>query len=423
MAQTAVEKILAAHAGRPVRAGDLAIVDVDLVMATDGNAPLAIRLLRNELAGVGAVDGSKIVLVIDHCAPAPNEGAANLQRSMRTFAEETGALLYDAGEGISHVLLPEQGHARPGLLIVGSDSHTVTYGAVNCLGTGMGSTDVAVAMATGRVWVRVPETIRVELTGSLPDGVTAKDATLALVGVIGVDGATYACLEVEGEGLRSLDMDARFTLANMSIEMGAKCALMPVDDVCAAYLSERSLEPIEPVWSDPGCEYQRVVELDLSAVRPLVACPHDLTEIAAVDELDHQRIDFAFVGTCTNGRLSDLERAAAVLAGRRVAPHVRLVVTPGSRTVYSEALRRDVIATLVDAGAIVTPPGCGPCVGTHMGIPGDGDIVITTANRNFRGRMGNRNASIFVGSPETVAASAIAGYITSASEVPAEVTA
>jgi 3-isopropylmalate/(R)-2-methylmalate dehydratase large subunit len=419
VARTAAEKIVGRHAGRDVVAGDLVIAAVDVVMATDGNAPLAIRLLREELGADDSFDGSKVILVIDHCAPAPNEGAANLQATMREFAAASGAKLYDAGAGISHVVLPEEGDVGPGMLVVGSDSHTVTYGAVNCLGTGMGSTDVAVAMRTGRVWLRVPETIRVDLEGELQAGATAKDVTLELVRSLGVDGATYRCLEFGGEGLATLTMDNRFTLANMSMEMGAKCALFPVDPVCDEYLRERLDDVPEQVWSDPGCLYEQRVTLDLSEVVPLVARPHDLMEIDAVETVGDQPIDLAFIGTCTNGRLSDLEQAAEVLRGKRVSPSVRLIVTPGSRRVYLEALRLGLIEAFVEAGAIVTPPGCGPCVGTHQGIPGDGDVVITTANRNFQGRMGNRRASIFVGSPETVAASAVLGRIGRLAEVAA----
>jgi 3-isopropylmalate/(R)-2-methylmalate dehydratase large subunit len=412
MAKTAVEKIIAAHAGHAVQAGDLTIASVDLVMATDGNAPLALRLLREELGAPVEFDGRHIVLVVDHCGPSPNEGAANLQQVMRRFARDAGARLYDAGEGISHVLLPEQGHALPGMLVIGSDSHTVTYGALNCLGTGMGSTDVAVAMYTRKVWLRVPETVRVELLGRLAPGVTAKDLALQLVARIGVGGATYKCLEIDGEGLASLTMDQRLTLCNMSVEMGAKCALMPVDEICRRYLGERAATAPAMVWSDPDCTYEAVHSVDLAAVEPLVALPHDLTHIVPMRDLGERRIDQAFIGTCTNSRLSDLEEAAAVLRGRRVHAQVRLIVTPGSRGVYREALRRGLIEVFLDAGAIVTPPGCGPCVGTHLGVPGDGEVVLSTANRNFQGRMGNPKASILLASPATVAASAIAGYTT-----------
>ena len=417
MPRTAAEKIIGSHSGRPVVAGDLVRADVDVIMATDGNAPLAIELLRRELgAEDSSIDGSRIILVIDHCAPAPNLGAANMQALMREFGRACNGRLYDAGMGISHVVLPEKGDVRPGMFVVGSDSHTVTYGAVNCLGTGMGSTDIAVSMFTGRTWLRVPETIRVNLTRALPPKVSAKDAVLELVRRIGVDGATYACLEFGGDGLASLSMDERFTLANMSIEMGAKCTLMPADEVCQAWLRERVTEPIEPVVSDPSCDYAGVVELDLHNVEPMIAAPHDLTEIGPLTQAVGTPIDIAFIGTCTNGRISDLRRAAAALEGQRVAPGVQLIITPGSRDVLTLALEEGLIETFVAAGALVTTPGCGPCVGTHQGIPADGHTVITTANRNFRGRMGNRDASIYVASPETVARSAVCGSVSVAAQ-------
>lgn len=419
MPLTSVEKIIGAHAGRTVRSGELVRVEVDRIMATDGNAPLAIQMLRERLDTPDeSVDGERVILVIDHCAPAPNPGAANMQSLMREFANRSGAKLYDVGSGISHVVLPENGDVWPGMLVVGSDSHTVTYGAVNCLGTGMGSTDVAVAMKTGRTWLRVPQTLRVELTNRLSSGAMAKDATLELVRRVGVAGATYACMEFGGDGIGSLSMDERFTLANMSIEMGAKCTLMPVDEICEAWLGERVDEPIEAVASDPGCDYGAgVVKLDLSDVTPMIARPHDLTDIRALEEAEATVIDIAFIGTCTNGRLSDLRSAAAALNGHQIHPNVQLIVTPGSRRVYLDALAEGLIETFVEAGALVTTPGCGPCVGTHQGIPADGHTVITTANRNFRGRMGNRDSQIFVGSPETVARSAVRGAVTSATDL------
>lgn len=416
-ALTAVEKIMSEHAGRTVRAGELSVVTVDAVMAQDGNAPLAIQLLHDELGTNKIFDASKVILVIDHCAPSPNDGAANLQSLMRAFAIESGAILYDAGEGISHVLLPEKGHALPGGIIVGSDSHTVTYGAVNCLGLGMGSTDITVAMHTGKAWLRVPETIRINLLGRLASGVTAKDLILHLIRMIGVSGATYKCLEIAGEGLATLNMDHRFTICNMVIEMGAKCAIMPVDDACSDYLNQRLQHVPDMVWSDPDCTYEVELNIDLGTIEPLVALPHDLTCIIPAREIVCQPVDIVFIGTCTNGRLSDLEETAVVLSGRRIHPNVRLIVAPGSRNVYLKALRQGVIEEIVRAGGIVTPPGCGPCVGTHLGIPGNDEVVISTANRNFKGRMGNAQASIFLASPITAATSAIVGRIATQVEV------
>jgi 3-isopropylmalate/(R)-2-methylmalate dehydratase large subunit len=412
---TGVETIFSAHAGKAVGAGDFCIVDIDLVMATDGNGPLAIRILKEELGSNTVFDPDRVVLVIDHCGPSPNEGTSNLQKGMFAFAKQSGARIFGPGEGISHVLLPEQRLARPGMLILGSDSHSVTYGAVNCVGLGMGSTDIAVAMKTGRAWVRVPETIRVDLTGQLRPGVSAKDLALHLVSLIGVDGATYCSIEIAGEGLTGLTMDARLTICNMAIEAGAKCTLMSCDAVCRSFVGEAAAVNAVPLPSN--ARFRARHEVCLGDVEPLVAAPHDLTRISHVDGFIGTVIDMAFIGTCTNGRLDDLRAAARVLRGRKVAPGLRLVVAPGSRQIYLNAVREGLIDIFIEAGAIVTPPGCGPCVGTHMGVPADGDVVISTANRNFKGRMGNARASVFLASPSVVAASAVAGTIAAFEEV------
>jgi 3-isopropylmalate/(R)-2-methylmalate dehydratase large subunit len=414
--QTVAEKILSRLAGRDVEAGDLVVCPADAVMATDGNAPLAIRIFERELGGTRTFDPERVVLVIDHCGPSPNEGASNLQNSMRRFADTCGARLFDIGSGISHVVLPEEGLALPGTLVLGSDSHSVTYGALNCFGTGMGSTDIAVAMLTGKAWLRVPQTYRVVLTGALKPSATAKDLVLELLRRIGVDGADYMCLELDGPGLAGLPMDARLTIASMAIEMGAKTAIMPADDTVTSYLAARSAPAGHPTWSDPGARYRHTIEVDLGEVVPLVALPHDMTRIVPADSVDLP-IQQAFIGTCTNSRLEDLRAAAAVLRGRRIHPGVRLIVTPGSRGVYLEAIREGLVETFIEFGGVVTPPGCGPCVGTHLGIPADGELVVSTANRNFRGRMGNREASIVLGSPETVAASAVLGRVATKEEL------
>ncbi len=408
--QTVAEKILGRLAGRDVEAGDLVICPADVVMATDGNGPLAIRIFERDLSGTRTFDPERVVLVIDHCGPSPNEGTSNLQNSMRRFAEACGARLFDIGSGISHVVLPEVGLAMPGMLVLGSDSHSVTYGALNCFGTGMGSTDIAVAMLTGKAWLRVPQTYQVVLTGALRPSATAKDLVLELLRRIGVDGADYMCLELDGPGLAGLSLDARLTICSMVIEMGAKTAIMPADDTVISYLAARSLPVGNPTWSDPGASYRHTIEVDLGEVVPLVALPHDMTRIVPADSVDLP-IQQAFIGTCTNSRLEDLRAAAAVLRGRHIHPGVRLIVTPGSRGVYLEAIREGLVETFIEFGGVVTPPGCGPCVGTHLGIPADGELVVSTANRNFRGRMGNREASIVLGSPETVAASAVLGRV------------
>lgn len=425
---TIAQKIIRSHVTDPtlpVDPGDIVVVDVDTVMAQDGNAPLAIRLLREELGYEQTFDAQAVVLVIDHCGPSPNEGASNLQKMMRNFCTRSGATLFDVGQGISHVVLPENGYAIPGQIVVGSDSHSVTYGALGCMGLGMGSTDIAVAMALGQTWLRVPDTIKVTVSGELGEGCTAKDATLELIRMVGVDGATYCALEFDGPGLAGLSMDARFTMCNMAIEMGAKCALMPIDDVSRAYLEKvREVAPHRvpsavdtTLAADAGAVYSAEVEIDLGQVSPLVVSPHDLTDIRAASEFADQSIDQAFLGTCTNSRIEDLRAAAGVLRGRTVHSGVRMIVTPGSKAVLRQAVAEGLVEDFLAANAVLTTPGCGACVGTHFGVPADGDVVISTANRNFKGRMGNPRASIYLASPETVAASAVMGRIATAAEV------
>jgi 3-isopropylmalate/(R)-2-methylmalate dehydratase large subunit len=420
MGKTAIEKIISNKSNQDTAAGDIVIANLDLVMAQDGNAPLAIKMLKEEFNTNQVFDKEKVVLVIDHCGPAPNQGAANLQQIMRGFSVEADVKLFDSGEGVSHVLLPEKGLVRPGDFVIGSDSHTVTYGALNCFGTGMGSTDITTGMFTGQAWVRVPESIKVNLVGSLPPHVSAKDLSLEMIRIVGVSGATNMCLEINGEGLQSLNMDHRFTLCNMAIEMGGKCAIMPLDEICRDYLSERMNPVPEGIWSDEDANYIAEYTIDLSALEPLVALPHSLENIVPLREVEGKRIDICFLGTCTNGRLSDMEAAAKILKGKKVHPNIRLNITPGSREVYKKSLELGYLETFIDAGAVITPPGCGSCIGTHLGIPGDGEYVLSTANRNFKGRMGNANSFIILGSPETIAATAITGFLAAKSDLEKE---
>jgi len=415
---TLVEKIVSAHAGKSVEAGELTVIEVDYIMAQDGNAPLIITLLEHELKAKHLFNPNSIVIVIDHCSPSPNEGSSNLQSIMRRFSNKHGIRLFDIGAGISHVVLPEHGYVQPGQIIIGSDSHSVTYGALGCLGTGMGATDIAVGMATGRAWIQVPRTIHIRLSGHFQGSTCAKDLALSVVARLGVDGASYMCLEYSGDGISSLSMDSRFTLCSMAVEAGAKCALMPVDALAREYLGVQNSKGLQLAWSDEGCAYERELEIDLSGLRPLVALPHNLTNIMQIDDIaDRPQVDQAFIGSCTNSRLDDLRSAAEILHSRRVHPRTRLIVTPGSKAIYLAAMRNGYLETLIEAGATVTPPGCGACIGTHLGVPADGEIVISSANRNFRGRMGNPNAAISLASPATVAASAVAGCIATVEEL------
>ncbi len=408
--KTIAEKILSKKSGTDARAGDIVVAELDLLMGQDGTAPLAVKSFR-EMGGKKVFDGSKICFVIDHNAPSPVESVSNLHKLMREFAAEQGINLYDVGEGVCHQLMPERGHILPGELAIGADSHTTTYGALNAFSTGVGSTELAAAMITGKTWFKVPETIKIVLHGELPKGVYAKDIILHIIGDLTADGATYMAVEFTGETVQQLSVDARMTLSNMSMEMGAKAGLFEADEKTLEWVKGRAQREFEPVSPDPDAEYALVKEYDVSKLVPQVACPHRVDNVKPITEVEGTPIQQAVLGTCTNGRLEDLRIAAQILEGKKVAPGVRLIVAPASRQVFLDAMREGIIQTLVEAGAAVVTPGCGPCVGTHQGVPSDGENVISTANRNFKGRMGNNKAFIYLASPATVAASAIEGKI------------
>jgi 3-isopropylmalate/(R)-2-methylmalate dehydratase large subunit len=411
MAMTLAEKILARASGRDeVSAGEFVVGDIDLALVHDIFAARVFDTLRD--VGVEDVfDPDRIAVVIDHMVPAPTAEAADVQHRIREHVKRLGiAAFYDAGEGICHQLLPEQGHVRPGMLIVGTDSHTTTYGALAAGGTGIGTSEMVYAMATGRLWFRVPETLRYEFDGALDRGVSWKDVILYLAGRFGSDGAQYRSMEFGGPGTEGADMSSRLTMSNMAVEMGAKFGLFAADAVTAAYLGDDALDG---AWHpDVGASYEAVHRVDLSSLAPQVALPYDVGNVTAVDQVGDVQIDQAFLGSCTNGRIEDLRAAAAVLAGRRISPGVRLLVAPASRTVLLQAIEEGVIGTLVEAGASVLAAGCGPCFGGHGGLLGPGERCIGTHNRNFIGRMGSADAEIYLASPETVAASALTGSIT-----------
>ncbi|MEN6429355.1 MAG: 3-isopropylmalate dehydratase large subunit [Coriobacteriales bacterium] len=409
--KTIAEKIFSAHAGVDARAGDIVIADVDFVMGQDGTSPLAIRALE-EMGVSGVFDPARVALVIDHSAPSPLEGVSALHTMMREFGKSTGVHVYDVGCGVCHQLLPEMGHVVPGDLVVGCDSHTCTYGALNVFSTGVGSTDGAAAMASGKLWFKVPETIKVTYTGQLAPGVFSKDLILYLAGMLGADGATYQALEFHGPVIDDLSVEARMTISNMAIELGAKAGLMRADAKTLAWYEGRGDRAPAPVEPDADAVYVREIRVDAGDVAPQVAKPHAVDNTSPVDDVVGTPIAEGFLGTCTNGRLEDLEIAARILKGRRVHPDVRFIVAPASRRILLDAIEAGYIQTLVEAGAAVVTPGCGPCVGTHNGVPSDGENVISTANRNFKGRMGNSNAFIYLASPATVAASVIEGTIT-----------
>ncbi len=403
--QTVAEKILSRHAGKPVAADDLIVIDVDAALMSDTTAPLAIKAFR-EMGGEKPWNPERTFLVIDHASPAPNERIARLHDIMREFAADTGAVLYDVGEGICHQLMIEDDRVRPGEAFFGADSHTCTYGALGAFATGVGSTDLAAVMLTGKTWLKVPKTIRLEITGRINPGIEAKDLALAMVGKLGFAGATYQAVEICGEALVPMSLDERMTIANLGIETGAKVALIHPDGLELPY--DFDAEAISP---DPGASYVRELTIDGSALRPQISKPPRPDATVDIDELIGTKVDVAFIGTCVNGRLRDLHAAARILEGKRVAPGVRLMVSAASQKVFLAAAKDGTLATLTAAGATFLPSGCGPCVGTHLGVPGDGEVVVSTANRNFRGRMGNPEAHVYLASPTVVAAAAVAGKI------------
>ncbi len=424
MGHTLAEKIIAAHitegTGEPaaVRPGQLVEVDVDIVLANDITAPISMR--EFEKLGVDRVfDAERVVLVADHFAPNKDIKSAEQCAQLRRFAREQGVTHhYDVGRmGIEHVLLPEQGLVGPGDIVVGADSHTCTYGALGAFATGMGSTDIAVAMATGSIWMRVPETIRVVYEGELQPWVGGKDLILHTIGRIGVSGALYKAIEFAGPTTAALSMAGRLTMSNMAIEAGGKAGLFAVDDVTLAYVEGRAKRPYTVYEADDDAEYADVIEIDVSALEPQVAFPHLPENSRPVGEAGDVSIDQAVIGSCTNGRLEDLRIAAQILHGRKVDPNVRCIILPGSQQVYLDALREGLIETFIEAGAAVSTPTCGPCLGGHMGVLAAGEKAVSTTNRNFRGRMGHVESEVYLAGPAVAAASAVAGRIVAPQEV------
>jgi 3-isopropylmalate/(R)-2-methylmalate dehydratase large subunit len=408
--KTIAEKILSNKSKRDARANDIVIADLDFTMGQDGTSGLAIQAF-NEMKANKVFDPKRVAMVIDHSAPSPLEGVSALHQQMRAFAGQQGINFYDIGDGVCHQLVPEQGHVVPGDLVIGADSHTCTYGAINVFSTGVGSTDLAAGIISGKLWFKVPETIKFVLNGTLPPGVYSKDLILYLIGDITADGATYMAAEYTGPAIADLSIEARFTISNMAIEMGAKCGLMEADDKTIAWVKEHSVRDFEPVKADPDAVYAKVLEYDVSRLEPQVAKPHTVENVSPISEVAGTPIQQGFIGTCTNGRIEDLRIGAQILKGRKIDRNTRLIVAPASRQVMLQALQEGLIQTYVEAGAAVVTPGCGPCVGTHNGVPSDGENVISTANRNFKGRMGNNKAFVYLGSPATVAASVLTGKI------------
>ena len=419
MGMTMTEKILAKHAGRDsVSAGDLLVSQVDMVLANDITGPPAIT--EFEKIGRPVFDKNKICLVPDHFSPCKDIKSATMCKRMRDFARKHEIKNYfEVGRmGIEHALLPDQGLAAPGEIIIGADSHTCTYGALNALSTGMGQTDIGAAMASGTTWFKVPQAIKVNLVGKLPRFVRGKDIILTLIGMIGVDGARYQSLEFCGEGVAELSMADRFTICNMAIEAGAKNGIFPVDEKTIAYLEGRVTDRTwEAVTADEDAEYAQEITMELDKLVPVVAYPHLPENTHPASESKDIKIDQVVVGSCTNGRLEDLAQAAEILKEHKVCDGVRMIIIPATQEIYKEAMRLGYIDIFIDAGAAVSTPTCGPCLGGYMGILAAGERAVSTTNRNFRGRMGHVDSEVYLASPYTAAASAVTGYITSPEEV------
>ena len=411
MGKTLAEKILSAKSDTEACAGSIVVVPLDLVFVQDSTGPLTLRQLND--INLSAIHNPKrTILFLDHSAPSPAKELSNDHIFLRSFAEEKGAILSEIGEGVCHQIVAES-FARPGDIIVGADSHTVTAGALGAFATGMGSTDIAVAMALGKTWLRVPETIRVTIRGRLAKGVSAKDLILHLIGHTGADGATYKALEFGGETINTMTMSERLTIANMTVEAGAKVGLFPSDSVTQRYLEDQGRgKQYTALAPDPDATYESTIEIDAAQLEPALSQPHTVDNVALVREVKGVHIDQVFIGTCTNGRLDDIRIAASILKGKKRHPHTRLIVAPASKKVLLQALAQGYIATLVEAGATIVPPGCAACLGVHQGVLGDGEKCLSTANRNFKGRMGNPAAFIYLASPATAAATAIRGEVT-----------
>ncbi len=411
MGKTIAEKILSEKSGSDAYAGEIVIAKIDQIALQDGTAPLAIRQIME--INPEEIKAAEIThFFVDHAAPSPRKELSNDQKLIKEFAAKIGADFNPPGEGIIHQLMVER-HVNPGDLAIGADSHTCTYGALGAFATGMGSTDVAIGIVLGKNWFRVPESFRIEVNGKFPDGVYPKDLILTIIGELGVDGANYKALEFHGETIDAMPMDGRLTMANMAIECGAKVGLFKSDEITRKFLAERGREDkFREIKPDEDAEYEKELYFDASDLEPVVSKPHNVDNVASVSEVEGTAVDQVYIGTCTNGRLSDIEIAARILKGRKVKKGVRLIVAPASREIYIKAMEAGYLKTIVEAGGLIAPPGCGPCVGIHMGILADGEVCISTQNRNFKGRMGNPDSYIYLASPATAAASAITGEIT-----------
>ena len=409
MGLTLAQKILSTHAGFEVQFNQLVVANIDVCATQDGTGPLAIKEFKK--LGKKPFNPKRTILFIDHAAPSPRKELSNAHNIIREFAQEYGAVLSDIGCGVCHQRLIED-YVNPGEILVGADSHTCTSGALGAFATGMGSTDIAVSMAFGKTWFKVPQSFKIKVDGKFKDNVCSKDLMLYLIGMIGADGATYKALEFCGETIENMSMSERFTLANMAVEAGAKAGLFETDDITREFLASRGREDkYKEIKMDNDAIYERVIEIDASKIAPMVACPHTVDNTKKASELNDIKVNQVFVGTCTNGRIEDLRVVASVLKGNKVAQGVRMIIAPASKDIYIQAAKEGLLEIFLEAGANLIPSGCGPCVGVHGGILGDKEVCLATQNRNFQGRMGNTEGFIYLSSPYTAAKSAIAGYI------------
>ncbi len=411
--KTLAEKIISNHANKEVKAGELVIANIDVCAVQDGTGPLTVQEFK-KIGKPNLHNPQRTILFIDHAAPSPRKELSNTHMVLREFAKEYKAVLSDVGAGVCHQRLIED-YVNPGEILIGADSHTCTSGALGAFATGMGSTDIAVAMALGKTWLKVPQTFKIEVSGKFKEGICSKDLMLHLIGLIGADGATYKALEFSGDTIENMSMSERFTLANMAVEAGAKAGLFVSDEKTKEYLKSRGREDrfIE-LKPDAEAIYERIIKINAQAVKHTVACPHTVDNTKTIDELigeNRVNVNQVFVGTCTNGRIEDLRIVANILKGKKVNPDVRLLVAPASKDVFKQAIQEGLIETLVDSNAAILTSGCGPCVGVHAGTLGDGEVCLATQNRNFQGRMGNTKGFIYLASPYVAAYTALNGYI------------
>ena len=410
MGLTLAEKIISEHVGRDVRVGELVIANVDVAAVQDGTGPLTVQEFK-KLGIPKLKNPERCILFIDHAAPSPRKELSNTHKVLREFSKEYGAVLSDVGAGVCHQRLVET-FVNPCEILVGADSHTCTSGALGAFATGMGSTDIAVAMALGKTWLKVPATYKVEVSGKFREGICSKDLMLYLIGMIGADGATYKALEFCGDTIENMTMSERFTLANMAVEAGAKAGLFVADEKTHEFLKSRGRgDKFRTLKPDTDAVYERVIKIKAEDVGHTVSCPHTVDNVKAVEELSDVKVNQVYVGTCTNGRIEDLRIVAKILKGKKINPDVRMLICPASKDIYLQALDEGLITIFVEANATILPPGCGPCVGVHAGTLADGEVCLATQNRNFQGRMGNVNGFIYLASPYVAAYTALRGYI------------